>query len=71
MALFIGSLILKAYVRESLGKELLLVLLGLFILELLMLIPYLGWLIRLLVVITGLGALLVFRREPDETDPAY
>lgn len=71
VALFIGSLILKAYDRESLGKEFLLVLLGLFILELLMLIPYIGWIFGFIVAITGLGALLVHRREPTEHEAAY
>ncbi|SEI80273.1 hypothetical protein SAMN04488113_12124 [Alkalibacterium gilvum] len=66
VALFIGSQITKAYERESLGKEFLHVTLGLFILELLMLIPYVGWIIALIVAITGLGALVTFSRKPVE-----
>lgn len=65
VALFIGSLILKSYERERFGKEFLLVLIGLVILELLMLIPYVGWVFGTIIVIAGLGALILFRRGTD------
>ena len=55
VGLFIGTLLLKNVEIENFGKEFLLVLLGLFILELLMLIPYLGWIIGFIIAIAGLG----------------
>ncbi|WP_368646241.1 hypothetical protein AB4027_04995 [Alkalibacterium putridalgicola] len=71
VATFIGSYIFKASDQESFGKEFLIVLTGLLILDLLILIPYLGWVVSFFVGITGVGALVLFRREPKETDPAY
>ncbi|SFC09406.1 hypothetical protein SAMN04488102_10314 [Alkalibacterium subtropicum] len=70
VATFIGSYIFKASDRESFGKEFLIVLSGLLILDLLILIPYVGWVVRLFVGITGVGALVLFRHEPTEAKHA-
>lgn len=66
VALFIGASILRGVNRTSIGTELLIVLLGLFLLELVTLIPYVGRIVRLLVVITGLGGLVLSGRTPNE-----
>ena len=73
IALFISRIIVALYIAASLfrlfGKpdfsnEFVLVLVGLFLLELLGLIPYVGWIFGLIAVILGLGALVLSGRQP-------
>ncbi|WP_423188989.1 hypothetical protein ACO1PF_10405 [Alkalibacterium sp. f15] len=68
VALYIGASIFRLFGRPNFGNEFLLVFLGLFILELLMLIPYVGWIIGFFIVITGLGALILSGRQTDSVE---
>lgn len=69
VAVFIGSWLASRFHWENLHREIWLVLIGLVILELLDLIPFVGGLVGLLVAITGLGALILSHyRRPAATE---
>ncbi|OJF89902.1 hypothetical protein [Alkalibacterium sp. 20] len=63
VALFIGASIFRLFGKPNFDNEFLLVLIGLFIVELVMLIPYVGWIFGFFIVITGLGALILSGRQ--------
>ncbi|WP_027108389.1 polymer-forming cytoskeletal protein [Lacticigenium naphthae] len=72
VALYIGASIFRLFGKENFDKEVFLVLVGLIILELLSLINILDWIIGLIVILTGLGALILSRRPPTMTeDPVH
>ncbi|EXJ23554.1 hypothetical protein ADIAL_0991 [Alkalibacterium sp. AK22] len=62
LALAAGTLFFRLTGQTEGVREFLALLLGLLLLEILMILPVVGWLIRLLVVVMGLGALLLSAR---------
>lgn len=64
VGLYIAASLFKLFGKPDFSNEFVLVLVGVFLLELLMLIPYVGWIFGMIVAIFGLGALILSDRQP-------